>query len=594
MESRTEGTAAGTWLVVLCAALLLAITMGQRSAFGLFVSPLNSATGLGVATISFASAVSQLVWGAAQPVAGMLADRYGPARVVVGGGLLLAAGSALIPFVDSGAGLVFALALGAIAGTAAGSNAVLIGTVNRRIPEERRGLATGIVGAGGSAGQLVIAPAAAVLIAASGWVNAMLGLAALSLAVLPLARGLRGGDAPRSAADASTKAQARRAALGAALRSPNYWLLTAGFFVCGFHVSFLLAHMPGVIELCGLPAGVSGVWLAIVGLCNVFGSVASGALTRWMPMTRMLTVLYAARGLGVAVFLLMPKSQATLLGFAVWMGLTYMATLPPTSGLIGRFFGVERLATLLGVTMFVHQIGSFLGVWLGGLALEATGGYDLIWFADIALAVMAAVIHLPLREPDPSGAEVLRTDAGQRAVLRSALPGDAAAIDAFVRSLSEHSREQRLFGAARASDAGALGRVADPDPSDDLVLVAFEGAEARGRIVAIAQYAGDRRAMACEVAVVVADDWQGQGLGRMLMERVVAHARESGFEEIRGEVLVDNRPMLRLARRSGFEVSPVKGDPAIVQITRALADAFAARGFDSRLIGVNAAAPSRG
>ncbi len=376
------------------AALLMAITMGSRSSFGLFVSPLNTATGLGLATISFAAAMNQLMWGVAQPFVGALSERFGAMRVIACGGLLLAAATAALPFLNGGPELVFGFSLIAIAGAAAGSNGLLLGEVSRRVAEQRRGLAVGIVGAGGSAGQLVLGPGTQGLISTAGWQGALTALALLALLAVPLAwvfrtpAQVRGGQ---PAADPDVPVRA-------ALRSRAFWIVTGGFFVCGFHVAFLTSHMPGVIALCGLPPVVSGWWLGIVGLCNIVGSIAAGAAIRRGSMRRALMVLYGLRALGVALFLMLPKNTGTVLGFAAWMGLTYMATLPPTAGLIGRLFGVRRMATLLGVVMFVHQIGAFLGVWLGGLVVAANGDYEWIWIADVVLSLLAAAVHLPLRE----------------------------------------------------------------------------------------------------------------------------------------------------------------------------------------------------
>lgn len=380
--------------LALAAAALMAITMGSRSSFGLFVAPLNAATGLGLVTISFAVALNQLLWGVAQPFVGLIADRHGSARVIAVGGLGLATGSALLPFVGSAGELVLALALLAFAGAAAGSNGLLLGEVSRRVSAERRGLAVGIVSAGGSAGQLLLGPTSQGLITAAGWQQAMLGLAALALLALPLALMFRtAAGRPAMSAHESTSMPVRDA-----LTSPAFWLVTGGFFVCGFHVSFLISHMPGVIADCGLPAGLAGWWIAVVGLCNIIGSLLAGAAIRRGSMRRVLMVLYGLRALGVATFLALPKTEWVMLGFAAWMGLTYMATLPPTVGLVGKLFGLRHMATLVGVVMLVHQIGAFLGVWLGGIVLTVTGSYDWMWHADIALALLAVAIHLPLVE----------------------------------------------------------------------------------------------------------------------------------------------------------------------------------------------------
>lgn len=394
------------WAVAAAAAALMAITMGSRSSFGLFVSPMNSSTALGLGTISFAGAVGQLAWGFAQPIVGAAADRFGVARIVALGSLASAGATVLVTFADTPATIVAAFALLAIAGAATGSNALLLSAVNRHAPAHRRGLAAGIVSAGGSAGQLALAPPTQALIAGAGWVSAMYGLALVALLALPLSRVFR----RRTAAVSDDTARVGRAAagVGAALRAPSFWLVSGGFFVCGFHVSFVLAHMPGQIDLCGLPASLSGQWIAVVGAFNVIGGLAAGAALGRVTPERMLVWLHAARALGVAAFIAAPKTALTFAVFAVWMGLTYMATLPPTSSLIGKLFGNGRLATLLGVLMLVHQIGAFLGVWLGGVALDATGTYDWLWYADAGLAAMAAAIHLPLcsrarHRPAPAG-----------------------------------------------------------------------------------------------------------------------------------------------------------------------------------------------
>jgi len=381
-------------LVTAAAVALLAITMGSRSVFGLFLSPLNSATGLGIATISFAVAVSQLTWGAAQPFCGMLAERYGAARVIFAGTLLAALTGALLPFADSALLLVAVFAASGIAATV-GSPSLLIGTVSQRVAPERRGMVAGIIGAGGPLGQLVLAPATQALITLAGWVSAAYALAALSLVALPLALAFR-----RPAASAPAAPQPS-ATLRAALTSPRYWIINATFFVCGLHVFFLVTHLPGAIELCGLPASVSGMALAALGLFNIAGSLGAGFVIQRYSMKRTLAALYAARGIGIALFLAAPKTELTVLAFSAWMGLTYMAVLPPTAGLIGKLYGAQRLATLLGITFVVHQAGAFLGSWLGGVVLEAAGSYDPMWLLDLALAGLAAGVSLAIRDREP-------------------------------------------------------------------------------------------------------------------------------------------------------------------------------------------------
>jgi len=377
--------------VTVAAVALLAVTMGTRSVFGLFLSPLNSASGLGVATISFAIAVSQLTWGVAQPFAGMLAERIGAARVILGGTLLAAAVGAVLPFAHGAPLLVAVFALGGVAATV-GSPSLLIGIVSQRVPAQKRGMVAGLIGSGGPLGQLVLAPATQAMISLAGWVSAALTLAALALASLPLALAFRRPAAPTRTAAAAPDS------LRKALNSPHYWIINATFFVCGLHVFFLMTHLPGVIELCGLPSSVSGMSLAALGLFNIAGSIAAGFVVQRYSMRRTLASLYAARGIGIALFMAAPKTELTVLVFSAWMGLTYMAVLPPTAGLIGRLYGAQRLATLLGITFLVHQAGAFLGAWLGGVVLERTGSYDLMWRLDLGLAAVAAAVSLAVRE----------------------------------------------------------------------------------------------------------------------------------------------------------------------------------------------------
>jgi MFS family permease len=382
------------WLLVAAAVALLAVTMGSRTVFGLFISPLNSATGIGIAAISFAVAVSQLTWGLAQPVTGVLAERYGAARVIVAGCLLAAGCGALLPFAGSAVTLSAILGVAGVAATV-GSPSLLVGTVSARFTPEKRGLVAGIVGAGGPLGQLLLAPATQGLITFAGWTTAMFSIAALAVAALPLALAFRRRPAQ---AGAPRAAEQPSATVREALASREFWLINATFFVCGVHVFFLVTHLPGVIELCGLPASVSGIALALLGLFNIVGSIGAGWVIQRFSMQRTLSLLFAARALGVGLFLAAPKTELTVSAFSVWMGVTYMAVLPPTAGLVGKLFGAGRLATLLGLVFMLHQVGAFLGSWLGGVALEMTGSYDAMWQLDLLLALLAAAISLTIPE----------------------------------------------------------------------------------------------------------------------------------------------------------------------------------------------------
>jgi predicted MFS family arabinose efflux permease len=274
--------------------------------------------------------------------------------------------------------------------------AVLMAATTRLIPPERRGLATGIVNAGGSFGQFIMAPIAAALMMGIGWANAMQVMGLLVLLCLPAAFLLKGNSL--QAAPAGQKVVGTREAIGTALRNRSYVLLGLGFFVCGFHVAFLATHLPGVIAACGLPTQWAGWSLAMIGLFNIIGSVAMGwAVGRWR-MKSLLSLVYATRAVAVIVFLLAPKTGPVMLVFAAVMGLTFLSTVPPTAGLVAKFFGPANMATLFGIVMLTHQIGGFLGAWLGGKVFEATGAYDWVWYIDIVLAVGAALIHLPIRE----------------------------------------------------------------------------------------------------------------------------------------------------------------------------------------------------
>jgi len=395
-SSTTKGPGLAFWLVLLAAAGTFALTMGTRQTMGLFLSPLNTSTGLGLGSISLAFAFGQLWWGLTQPFAGAMADKIGAGRVLFAGVLLVALGTFITPLMTTTAGLILAIGVLSAGGAGMAGPAVLMAATTRLIPPERRGLATGIVNAGGSFGQFVMAPIAAALIVGAGWAGAMQIMGLLVLLCLPAAFLLKGNSA--QAAPAGHKVLGTHEAIRAALRNPSYLMLGAGFFVCGFHVAFLATHLPGVIASCGLPTQWAGWSLAMIGLFNIVGSVAMGwAVSRWR-MKSLLSLVYATRGLAVIVFLFAPKTGPVILVFAAVMGLTFLSTVPPTAGLVAKFFGPTNMATLFGVVMLAHQVGGFLGAWLGGKVFEATGAYDWVWYIDIVLAAGAALIHLPIRE----------------------------------------------------------------------------------------------------------------------------------------------------------------------------------------------------
>ncbi|MBD5801447.1 putative glucarate transporter [Azoarcus sp. Aa7] len=384
-------------IVTLSAAGILMVTMGARQSLGLFVSPLNTSTGLGIATISFALAVGQFMWGAIQPVAGAFADRYGPAKVLAWGLIILALGSALTPFMGSGFGLVVSLGLLSAIGSGAGSFSVLIGAAAQRLPLDARGAASGVINAGGSFGQFVFAPVLQKLIQSIGWMGAMWSLALMTLAALPLVRVLvdpKHATHQHAAHEDAGLWRTVRQAMG----DRSYLLLHAGFFTCGFHIAFLVTHLPGEVDLCGLPPTVASWSLAIIGLSNIVGSLYAGASVSRYRSKHILAAMYASRALLVAIYLMAPKTALTFYLFAAGLGFTWLATVPPTAAIVGKLFGIRYLGTLFGLTLLSHQIGGFLGAWLGGVAITRFGDFSWMWYADMALAAAAAIVNLPIRE----------------------------------------------------------------------------------------------------------------------------------------------------------------------------------------------------
>jgi predicted MFS family arabinose efflux permease len=392
------------WLVLLAAGGTFALSMGSRQSMGLFLPALNTSTGLGLGAVSLAFAFGQLWWGLTQPIAGAIADRWGPGRVLVAGLVLAALGTFITPYMTTTLGLILAIGLVASGGSGLAGPAVLMAATMRMIPAEKRGVATGIVNACGSIGQFAVAPLAAAWIVGLGWASALQGVGLIVLLALPAAWVLRGSGAPlRQAPDAPGQPPSggTRAAVAEAMRHRSYVLLMAGFFVCGFHVALLAIHLPGMVAACGLPPQWGGWALAMLGLFNIVGSLAVGWATQYWRMKSLLALIYAARAVFVIAFLLAPKTGPVVLLFAAVMGLTYLATVPPTAGLVAKFFGPANMATLFGLVMLTHQIGAFAGTWLGGKVFEWTGAYDWIWYVDIVLAVGAALIHLPIREDAP-------------------------------------------------------------------------------------------------------------------------------------------------------------------------------------------------
>lgn len=379
-------------LVLIAGSILMIITFGTRAGFGLFLAPMSEDLGWGRETFALALAIQNLCWGAFQPVAGAMADRFGSGRtlalgtLVYGLGVLIMSTTAAPMTLHLSAGLLVGL------GLAGSSLGIVLAAVSRTVPEERRSQSMGLVMAAGSLGQFLMVPLGQTLLGAFGWPMALMLLGLGVLAVMPLSIVLTGKPAETG------PTQSVGQALGEAGRHGSYWLLIAGFFVCGFHVAFIAAHLPAYITDLGFDPGLGAWALALVGLFNVVGSYSSGVLGGRYSKKYLLSTLYFARAALIAVFLLIPPTPATVLVFAAIMGLLWLSTVPLTSGLVAVMFGPRYMGMLFGIVFFSHQIGSFLGVWLGGYLFDTTGSYDVVWWAGVALGVFAGLVHWPIRE----------------------------------------------------------------------------------------------------------------------------------------------------------------------------------------------------
>lgn len=400
---RSAFSAPQTMIITLAAAGILMVTMGTRQSLGLFIAPINSTTDIGIVGISLALAIGQFAWGLSQPIAGLLSDRYGPTVILVIGLLLLSVGSALTPYLLTDIGLIITLGLLTAIGSGFGSFSVLIGATAQRISPEARGPVSGIINAGGSFGQFVGAPIFHGLLQSIGWVGSLWAMAVMSLSALPLIRYLTHAPVQNHAARVHPNNLSNDDPFGKtilnSLGNPSYFLLNLGFFTCGFHIAFLVTHLPGEVSLCGLPASVASWALAIIGLSNIFGSLFAG---HWVAKYRskyILAIMYGSRALLIVGYLLLPKTESTFYIFAAGLGFTWLATVPPTAAIVGKLFGLRYLATLFGISVFSHQVGAFFGAYLGGLAMVKYGNLDAMWIADMALATMAALVNLPIREP---------------------------------------------------------------------------------------------------------------------------------------------------------------------------------------------------
>jgi MFS family permease len=386
-------------VILACGCLIALIGFGARSGLGFFLTPMSSAHGWGRDVFALALAIQMLLWGAAQPVAGALADRYGAMPVLTVGALLYALGLASMAYAST-AGILY-LTAGAVIGfgLAGSSFTIVIGAFGTLMPPQWRSLAFGAGTAAGSFGQFVFSPLAVALIDSLGWQDTLVVFAAAVLLIMPLSLALAARRQPGGPTAAINQPQQSVAqALSEALGHKSYVLLVLGFFTCGFQIFFIAVHMPAYLVDRGLPAEVGGWTLATVGLFNILGAVIAGWLGGFIPKRYILSLIYFGRALAILIYILLPPSTVATLVFGAVIGLFWLSTVPPTSGLVAVMFGTRWLAMLFGFAFFSHQVGGFLGVWLGGLLFESTGSYDAVWWLSILLGLLSAVINLPIVE----------------------------------------------------------------------------------------------------------------------------------------------------------------------------------------------------
>lgn len=397
MPDPAASARASLHFVVGCGCLVAMLTFGARAGFGLFLEPMSEDAGFSREVFSVAIGIQNILWGIGQPVAGAFSDRFGTRPVLIVGALVYALGFALMsqattPFMlHMSAGVLIGV------GGAGASFALIMAAVGRMVPEERRSWALGIVVASSSLGQFLISPLSQATILAFGWQTALLLLAGLVLLVIPL-------SAPYARPDSSTglAGETLKRVLKDAAVHRSYWLLTAGFFVCGYHVAFIQTHLPAYVVDAGVAPWVGGAAIALVGLGNIAGSYTAGVLGGKIPKRWILSSIYLGRALIIGLYISFPPTGFSTLVFAVVMGLLWLSTVPPTSGLVLVMFGPRYMGTLFGIVFFSHQMGALLGVWLGGWWFDRTGGYGTVWTTMILLGIAAALIHLPIREAPAS------------------------------------------------------------------------------------------------------------------------------------------------------------------------------------------------
>ncbi len=388
-------------LVLVAGALIMSAAMGVRQTFGLFIDPFSFNHGIPVTVVAFAIALHNLVWGFAQPFAGAAADRHGAAPVVAFGAIIYAAGLAIAALFPSGPMLAIGMGVLVGIGISCTTFGVVLTAVGRAATPEKRSMAMGLASAGGSLGQTVLVPLAQAITDGSGTSTSLLVMASVMLIAVPLGFMLDRRD-PGVAPVKEPPAPPLREALMQASRHRGYRLLTLGFFSCGFQLAFIATHLPGYLTLCHMPIGLGATALAVIGLFNMIGSWACGWLGGRFRQQYVLGWLYLIRAVAIGAFFLLPKSTESVVIFAAIMGLTWLGTVPLTGGWVARVFGMRHLGTLFGVCFLSHQVGSFLGAWMGGLVFDLTGSYSLIWIGTAAAGLLAAAVHFPITDKPPA------------------------------------------------------------------------------------------------------------------------------------------------------------------------------------------------
>ncbi len=390
----------GPVIILIFGTVIMMVSFGTRAGFGLLLQPISVDFGWGREVFAFSVAIQNLFWGLSQPIAGAIADKYGSGRVIAACVGLLALGLYLMSRVSTPGELTLTAGILVGVGLSGTSFGVILAVISRSVPEHRRSLFLGIGSAGGASGQLFMVPLGQAFLSSYGWATTLMLLAAMVIATIPLAAALTGKRSPTEAMAASKAAveQTLGEALNEARSHRSYIYLTTGFFVCGFQLAFITTHLPAFIVDHGVAASLAATALAVIGFTNIIGTYGAGVLGGRMTKKNVLSAIYFLRSLVIAVFILSPISDVSILVFAGAMGVLWLSTVPLTSGLVADMFGVRYMATLFGIVFLSHQLGGFLGAWLGGYLFDITGSYDVVWWLSVALGLMSAALHLPIDE----------------------------------------------------------------------------------------------------------------------------------------------------------------------------------------------------